>query len=396
MPLFSIKAVNNSGERFKEVLEAPDHNAIKEVLKERGLIPVEIKEVSKKKSLFHKITEKDILSFTQELHSLLEAGLGLDRALRVLSEHSAKPAMREVISSIYLDIEKGLSLSQALSKHRGFSSVYVNMVRAGEMSGGLEASLKRLVQFLEINISTKDEIKGALTYPGLLTGVGIVALSVIVFYVIPRFQKMFEELGSVIPLSTQIVFSVSSFLSSYWWVLAGMAILTYGGLRYYIQLPRGEEFIDTLKLKIPVLRDIFMRLIIARFSRTLGSLLVGGVPLLDSIRLAREVTGNRIISERLRPLEDGVKKGRGVALPLRESGAFPPLLSQMVSIGEEAGRLEETFLSIAERYEKEVTVHIKRLIGLFEPIMIIVMGTIVAVIVISMLLAIFSINEMPI
>ncbi|MCX7793634.1 MAG: type II secretion system F family protein [Thermodesulfovibrionales bacterium] len=396
MPLFSIKAVNSSGVRLKEVIEAPDINVIKDILKERSLIPVEIKEISKRRPFFKKINEKDILSFTQELRNLLEAGLGLDRALRVLSEHSAKPVMREIISKVYLDIEQGLSLSQSLAKHREFSSVYVNMIRSGEMSGALEASLKRLEHFLEINISTKDEIKGALIYPALLTGVGIIALGVIIFYVIPRFKKMFEELGSVIPFSTQIVFSVSSFLSSFWWIIAGAFAFILLATRYYIQLPQGRNFIDDIKLRIPVLKEIFMRLAVARFSRTLGSLLQGGVPLLESIRLAREVAGNRIISEKLKPLEEGVRKGRGVAIPLKESGAFPPVLSQMVSVGEEAGRLEETFLSIAERYEREVTSHIKRLIGLFEPIMIIVMGTIVAVIVISMLLAIFSINEMPI
>lgn len=396
MALFRIKAVNPSGLRFKEIIEAPGLDEIKDILKERNLIPVEIREVSRRRSLFKKITDKDILTFTQELRSLLEAGLGLDKALRVLSEHAAKPAMREIISKIYLDIEQGLSLSQALSKHREFSSVYVNMVKSAEMSGALESSLKRLEDFLDINISTKEEIKGALIYPGLLTGVGILAIAVIVFYVIPRFKRMFEELGSVIPLSTQIVFSVSSFLSSYWWLMGGGFVLIFLAARYYMQLPRGRDFIDEIKLKIPVLRDIFIRLTVARFSRTLGSLLQAGVPLLESIRLAREVAGNRIMSDRLKPLEDGVRKGRGVAGPLRESGAFPPVLCQMVSVGEEAGRLEETFLSIAERYEKEVTSHIKRLIGLFEPVMIIVMGTIVAVIVISMLLAIFSINEMPI
>lgn len=396
MPFYSIKAVNSSGQRLKEIIEAPDFNTIKDILKERNLIPVEIKEVPRKRPLFRKINEKDILIFTQELRSLLEAGLGLDRALRVLSEHSAKPSMREVISRIYLDIEQGLSLSQALSKHREFSSVYVNMVKSGEMSGTLEHALKRLEHFLEINIFTKEEIKGALIYPSLLTGVGFVALGIIIFYVIPRFKRMFEELGSVIPLSTQIVFSVSTFLASYWWVLGGGLFLIFLGIRYYMQLPQGRDFIDDLKLKIPVLKDIFIRLTIARFSRTLGSLLEGGVPLLESIRLAREVTGNRAISDRLKPLEEGVRKGRGVAIPLRESGAFPPVLSQMVSVGEEAGRLEVTFLSIAERYEREVTAHIKRLIGLFEPVMIIIMGLIVAVIVISMLLAIFSINEMPI
>ncbi len=395
MPLYIIKAVNTSGMRLREEIEAQDLDSIKNLLKERGLIPVEIREIPSRRPLFKRIGDKDILAFTQELRSLLEAGVPVDRALRILSEHSARPRMREIILKIYRDIEQGLSLSQALAKHREFSTVYLNMIRAGELSGALEDSLKRLEEFLEINISTKEEIKGALLYPALLTGVGLTALGVIVFYVIPRFKKMFEELGAVIPLTTQLVFSASSVLQSYWWIIGLIIILAGLALKISAGSPKGRDFIDEIKLKIPFLKEIYLRLIIARFSRTLGSLLQAGVPLLDSIRLARDVSGNRIISKRLRPIEEGVRKGRGVANPLKESGAFPPLLCQMVSVGEEAGRLEETFITIAERYEKEVAQYIKRLISLFEPVMIIVMGTIVAFIVISMLLAIFSINEIP-
>lgn len=395
MPFYIVKAVNNSGARFKEEIEAPDPSAIKNILREKGLIPVEIKERATRKPIFKTISDRDILTFTQELRSLIESGLPVDRALRVLSEHSAKPLMREIISTIYKDIEQGLSLSQAIAKHREFSPIYINMVKAGEMSGGVENSLKRLEDFLEIGISTKEEIKSALIYPALLTGVGIIALVVIVFYVIPRFQKMFEELGSVMPFTTQMVFSISSFLSTYWWVIVGGLIILYAGVKTYVNSPKGRYSIDELKLKFPFLKDIFMRMSIARFSRTLGSLLQAGVPLLDAIRLSRDVIGNRIISEKLRPLEEGVRKGRGVAVPIRESDAFPAIISQMITVGEEAGRLEETFLTIAERYEKESTQHIKRLISLFEPLMIIIMGTMVAFIVISMLLAIFSINEMP-
>jgi type II secretory pathway component PulF len=396
MPLYTVKVVDKKGVRIREEIEAPDINSLRDILRQKDLLPVEIKEASRKFSLSKGINEKDILAFTQELRNLLEAGLPVDRALLILSEHSAKSSMKEVISKIYLDIEQGLSLSQAISKHKGFSPVYINMIKAGELSGNLEDALRRLEDFLHITISTKEEIKGALIYPALLTGVGFVALGIIVFYVIPRFQKMFEELGSVVPLTTQIVFSVSSFLSSFWWLFLGLIFLIITGLRIYGSSEKGKNFIDELKLKIPVLKDIFMGLIISRFSRTLGSLFQAGVPLLESLRLARDVAGNRIISERLKPIEDGVKKGRGVALPLRESGAFPPLICQMISVGEEAGRLEETFLNIAERYEKESASYIKRLLNLFEPVMIIVIGMIVAIIVISMLLAIFSINEMPV
>lgn len=395
MPLYKVKAVNMSGVNLGETIEAKDVNNLKAILREKGFIPIEISEVKQKRSLFHTINERDILFFTQELSSLLDAGLPLDRALGTLREHTAKPAMRNIIDRIMKDIEKGRSFSQAISGYPDFSDVYVNIIKASEAMGTLEESLRRLARFYEINISAKEEIKGALIYPLLLACVGVIAIGVIVFYVIPRFEKMFSELGATIPLTTSLVFSLSGFLSSYWWVIMAFILLSFSGFRYYAMKPEGRLLWDRIRLRIPFLKDIFMRIAISRFLRTLGSLLEGGVPLLDALRLSRDVTGNRFISESLSPIEDGVRKGRGVSVPLKEISIFPPLIVEMVAVGEEAGRLEETFLRIAERYETETRELIKRGVRLFEPLMIVLMGGIVAFIVISILLAIFSINEMP-
>ncbi len=394
MPLYKVKAVNMSGVKLSETMEAHDINSLKSQLREKGLIPLEISDVKERKGLLTRINDKDILFFTQELSSLLDAGLPLDRALGILREHTTKRKMKEIIDKIIRDIEKGRSFSQAISVYPEFSDVYVNIIRASEAGGTLEESLRRLTRFYEVNISAREEIKGALIYPMLLTCVGIIAVGIIVFYVIPRFEKMFYELGAAIPLTTEMVFSISRLLSGYWWLILVLMISSITGLRYYAMKPEGRLLWDKIRLRIPFLREIFMRIAISRFLRTLGSLLEGGVPLLDALRLSRDVTGNRVISERLAPLEEGVRKGRGLSAPLKELNVFPPLIVEMIAVGEEAGKMEETFINIAERYEAETRELIKRSVRLFEPIMIVVMGSIVAFIVISILLAIFSVNEM--
>ncbi len=396
MPLYKVKAVNMSGVKLSETIEAHDINSLKTLLREKGLIPIEISDVKERKGFLTRINDKDILFFTQELSSLLDAGLALDRALGILREHTTKRTMKDIIDKIIRDIEKGRSFSQALSVYPEFSDVYVNIIRASEAGGTLEESLRRLTRFYEVNISAREEIKGALIYPMLLTCVGIIAISIIVFYVIPRFERMFYELGAAIPVTTELVFNISSLLSSYWWIIPGFIILSLTVFRYYSMRPEGRFLWDRMRLRIPFLREIFMRIAISRFLRTLGSLFEGGVPLLDALRLARDVTGNKFISQRLAPLEEGVRKGRGLSSPLKELNVFPPLIVEMIAVGEEAGKMEETFINIAERYERETRELIRRGVRLFEPIMIVVMGSIVAFIVISILLAIFSVNEMSI
>ncbi len=351
---------------------------------------------SKEISFFERVTSKDLLTFTQELGNLLDSGLPIDRALYVLSEHSEKKAFRAIIREVYVDIQKGNSLSYAMGKHKIFPKVYVNMIKAGETGGILETVIKRLVSFLETTISFKQEIISALIYPVLLTVVGGLAVAVLMLYVIPRFSQIFTDMGQALPLPTIVLIRVSNAFASYWWVVlaaVGAAVLMVRG---YSNTAEGRAYIDGLKLKLPVLRKLSMKLIISRFSRTFGTLLQSGVPIIEAIRISREVVDNEMIAKRLAVVEEGVSKGRGMSQPLRESGVFPAIVTQMVTVGEEAGRLEETFLLIAERFEVETKDLIKRFISLFEPALILLMGSVVGFIVVSMLIGIFSINEIPI
>lgn len=397
MPNFVYEAVDSSGRRLKETATSSDEDTLKASLRERGLVLLSVRAARVREgALFERVTSKDLLTFTQELGNLLDSGLPIDRALYVLAEHSEKRPLRTVIREVYIDIQKGNSLSVAMARHKVFPRVYVNMVKAGESGGILEKVIKRLVVFLETTITFKEEIVSALVYPILLTVVGGLAVAVLMLYVIPNFAQIFSDMGQALPLPTLLLIRVSSSFASYWWAIAGALLAVVLLLRGYSKTSEGKSYLDGLKLRLPFVRRLSMRFIISRFSRTFGTLLQSGVPILEAIRVSRDVIDNEIISRQLETLEEGVSKGRGLAQPLRESGVFPPIVNQMVAVGEEAGRLEETFLLIADRFEDETRNYIKRFVSLFEPALILLMGLVVGMIVISMLIGIFSINEIPI
>lgn len=397
MPFYKFEAVDAFGKKVRESSSFPDENSLKTALKERGLMPLAIRvQEPREGAFFEKITSKDLLTFTQELGNLLDSGLPIDRALYVLSEHAEKKAFRRIIREIYIDIQKGGSLSGAMGKHKVFPRVYTNMIKAGESGGILEPVIKRLVAYLETTITFREDLISALIYPILLTVVGGLAVAVLMLYVIPNFAKIFSDMGQALPLPTLILIKVSTAFAAYWW--AGLLAVIASGflIRGYAKTAEGRAFIDNLSLQIPLLKTLRMKMIISRFSRTFGTLLQSGVPILEAIRISRDVIDNDIIAKRISVVEEGVSKGRGVSSPLRESGVFPPIVNQMVTVGEEAGRLEETFLLIAERFETETRNLIKRFVSLFEPALILLMGLVVGMIVISMLIGIFSINEIPI
>ncbi len=397
MPLYSYEAADRYGKKVSASIEAEDETALKSELKKEGLIPLRIKPVERREGpMISRITRKDLLVFTQELGNLLESGLPIDRAIYILSEHSGKPTMRSILQEVYIDIQRGQSLSQALAKHKIFPRVYVNMVKAGEIGGIMEAVIRRLAAFLETTVAFREELTSALIYPLLLTGVGGLAVAVLMIYVVPKFAQIFEDMGQALPLPTLVLLGISGWVASYWWAIVALIVAGVFLIKSYSRTAEGRFFMDGLKLKTPVVSGIHMKIIIARFARTLGTLLASGVPILDAIRVSREVVGNEVVSDKLRVLEEGVSKGRGVAAPLKESGVFPPIVSEMIAVGEEAGRLEDTFLTIADRFESESTATIKRAASLLEPAMILLMGLIVGFIVISMLVAVFSINEIPI
>jgi type II secretory pathway component PulF len=317
MPLYTYEAADRAGRKVRSSMEAADEASVITSLQEKGLIPLGIK-AARARTLFPsgRLTRKDLLTFTQEFGNLLEAGLPVDRALFVLSEHSEKEAMRAMLQEVYIDIQRGQSLSQALGRHKVFPRLYVNMIRAGEVGGMLETVVKRLA-------------------PVLLSVVGMLSVVFIMLFVVPRFAELFQDVGQALPTPTLVLIALTDFVFAYWWLmLLGLAVLVLAA-RSYAATEEGQAFVDGLKLRVPVVKDIHMKLLIGRFSRTLGTLLESGVPILESIRVSREVLGNEVVEERLAGLEEGVQKGRGVSTPLRESGVFPPVVGQIISVGRE-------------------------------------------------------------
>jgi general secretion pathway protein F len=344
-----------------------------------------------------RITTKDLLTFTQELGSLLEAGLPIDRAIYVLSQHSAKAPMRTVLAEVYKDIQRGQALSQALTRHpKVFPRLYINMIRAGEVGGILEKVIQRLAGFLETSVAFQEELTSALVYPIVLSVVGGLAVIFILLFVIPRFAVMFDGMGQALPTPTLVLLNLSVFIRSFWWMIIGGVVFVVLLVRSYLATEEGRVLMDNIKLGTPLINALHLKSIIARFTRTLGTLLESGVPILEAIMVSREVVGNSVISAKLSTLEEGVRKGRGVSTPLKECNVFPSVVVQMIAVGEEAGKLDKTFLTVANRYESESRSLIKRVMALVGPLLILLMATVVGLIVISMLLAVFSINEIPI
>lgn len=397
MPLYTYEAAEKTGKKVTDTIECANEGEVRERLGELGLMPLAIKTVEARRSpTFSRVNSKDLMTFTSELANLIESGLPLDRALYVLSVHSEKAVMREVLTEVYKDLQRGQSLSSALSRQKAFPKLYVNMVRAGEAGGILEEVLHRLAGFLETTVAFKEELITALVYPAVLTGVGGSAVAVILIFVLPRFAEMFDSLGQEMPAPTRMLMGLNAMLTSYWWLVLIVIALSVLLGRSYMATSEGRQFMDNLKLRLPIVRGLHTKAMIARFSRTLGTLLKSGVPILEAIMVSREVVGNDVVSGRLLVLEEGVRKGLGVAGPLRESGVFPSIVVEMIAVGEEAGRLDQTFISVAERFESESRSMIKRSMSIVGPVIILAMAGIVALIVFSMLLAVFSINEIPI
>jgi general secretion pathway protein F len=381
-------------------MEAPDAKAVVERLHREAYFPIEVSPQGERRPLWpalggRRIKHRDLLAFTQELATLFEAGLPLDRALSVLEELSANARLKAVIGDLLRSVRSGTSFGDALAKHhpRPFSRLYINMVRAGEKGGVLEVTLRRLAEFLEAAQEFRDAIASALIYPALLTFVSGAAVVFLLTFVIPRFADIFADLGQAIPLPTQMLLSVSQSLSEYWWVLGLLVVAGLLGARIALATSQGRLTWDRACLRMPLLGEMVLKLETSRFARTLGTLLRSGVPMLAALEVIKEMLGNQLLARAVERLGEGVKRGAGLSVPMGQSGVFPALALHMVRVGEETGRLEEMLLKVAETFEADVRRAVKRLIGLLEPSIILTMGLLVGFIVVAMLMAIFSINE---
>ncbi len=396
MAIFSYKATTIQGAVVDGVIEASDEKSAVERLRNSGFIPLRVSSsTGKSKKVFSLKSKKgDLLIFTTELSALLSAGLPLDRSLNILSQISEDKYMKGIIQSILKSIREGNSFSESLQKHPDiFPRIYINMVRAGEVGGVLDIVLDKLNEYLESTKELKDHIFSAMIYPSILLFTGSISIIVLLTYVLPKFSVIFAELGSSLPLPTEILLTFSNSLKSFWWLILILHIIGIFILKIYIKTPSGRYKWDFLKLKL--FKDIVTKLETARFCRTLGTLIKSGVPLLQALSNSKEVINNQVISSAIDKVSKGAKEGKGVSAPLYQANIFPELALSMIKVGEETGQLDEMLIKVATTYEKSLRLTIKRFISFVEPAMILFMGLIIGFIVLAMLMAIFSITEIP-
>ena len=397
MPVFAYRSTTKEGIVAEGVIEAADEKSAIERLKNTGVIPLEVRaprEGGLKEKLRLKTRRLDLVTFTAELSALLGAGLPLDRSLNILAEISEHRRMKEVVLSLLKSIREGGSFSEALQKHpEDFSRLYVNMVRAGEAGGFLDVILERLNEFLESSKELKEHVFSAMIYPTILFITGGLSIIVLLTFVLPRFSVIFAELGSSLPVSTQILLAVSNALKSYGWILLILLVAAGFAFKNYIRTDGGKYKWDAIKLRL--MGDVIIKLETARFCRTLGTLLASGVSLLQALNNAREVVSNQVIASAIESVSRGAKEGKGISGPLSQTGIFPPLALSMIKVGEETGQLDQMLIRIAVSYEKSLRQAVKRFMGFLEPALILIMGLVIGFIVISVLLAIFSITEIP-
>lgn len=396
MAVFSYMATTMAGVMVEGVIEAPTQDVAIDRLKNSGVIPIKVtaprQSLGKKLSL--RSSKADLLTFTTELSVLLSAGLPLDRGLNVLSETSESKEMKGIVQSILKSIREGNSFSEALKKHpKVFPVLYINMIKAGEAGGVLATVLDKLNEFLESTKELKDNVVSAMIYPTVLGITGGFSIIILLTFVLPKFTAIFAEIGGSLPLTTQILLAVSNGFRSFWWV--GLAILIAGffAFKAYVRSEGGRYQWDVLKLKL--MEDVIRKLETARFCRTLGTLLRSGVSVLPALNNSKDVISNQVIAARIDAVLKGVKEGKGIAGPLSEAKVLPPLALSMMKVGEETGQLDSMLIKVANAYEKSLREAVKRFMGILEPAIILGMGLIIGFIVISMLVAIFSITDLP-
>jgi type IV pilus assembly protein PilC len=339
------------------------------------------------------VSTRDLAIFTRQFATMINAGLPLVQCLDILSKQTEKTAFRQIIAQVMRDVEAGTTLAEALAKKENkkvFDELFVNMVEAGEAGGILDDILMRLATFIEKLEALKRKIKSAMVYPSVVLSVAVLATCFMLLFIIPTFAKMFTQFGGELPLPTKIVMGMSSFLRAYWWVMLAGLVGGVVGIRRFYQTDVGRLRIDGLMLKIPVLGDVLRKGAVARFTRTLGTLISSGVPILTGLEITARTAGNKIIQNAIMAARSSIREGETISAPLRQSTVFPPMVVQMISVGEETGALDEMLNRIADFYDDEVDTAVESLTSLIEPIMIVVMGTIVGGMVVAMYLPMFK------
>ena len=403
MTVYSYKATDKSGKFVEGDIDAPDYHAAVQQIRQLNYFPVKVAEGKNKISsglklslpqLGSKVSTKDLMTITLQLATLVDAGLTLDEGLSTLIKLAETEQIRSILTDIRKQVHAGSNFADALEEHPDvFSKLYVNMVRAGEAGGMVGEALARLAMFLEKSVELKNNIRSAMVYPAILSLVGGAAVIILITFVVPQFSKLFEDMGAALPLPTQIMLGLSSLIINYWLALVLAILGGIGAFTFYVRTDKGRLQWDTLLLKLPLFGPLIRKIEVSRFSLTMATLLKSGVPILKAMGIVQSILINRVISDAVGNLKQALKRGKGLSGPLQEAGVFPPMAVHMITVGETSGALDEMLTKVSQTYDKEVEQAIKQVISLIEPMMILFMAIVIGFIVVSMLLAIFSAND---
>jgi type IV pilus assembly protein PilC len=399
MPYFNWKGKNSYGDKRKGVIEAPNIEAARAHLKKIRITPSKLKE--KPKDLFEniaffkpKVTPKDVVIFTRQLSTMIDAGLPLVQGLEILANQMENPTFKKILTQVRLDVEGGTTFADALKKHpKVFDSLFCNMVDAGEVGGILDTILARLSIFMEKSMTLKKRVKGAMIYPIICLCISIIILGIILLFVVPVFEQMFADFGAALPVPTQIVVNLSNFVQqNFLYGLFFIAFVIFAFKKYY-STEKGEKKIDAMVLELPIVGDLVRKVAVAKFTRTLGTMLKSGVPILESLSVVAKTSGNKVIEIAVTRTADAISEGRPIAEPLEETGVFPIMVVQMINVGEAVGALDAMLEKIADFYDEEVDQAVENLTAMIEPFMMVFLGGMIGGLVVAMYLPIFKMGE---
>jgi type IV pilus assembly protein PilC len=394
MPMFEYTARSQTGQIQKGQLDVSNKDDVSAYLRKNRLILVSVREAPKQIKLGmggSRVKTRDIVIFTRQFATMINAGLPLVQSLNILASQTENKTLAEVTKAVVYDVESGNTLADAFSKHpKAFSTLYVNMVAAGEAGGILDTILLRLATFLEKNDALVRKVKGAMIYPGVIISVAAIAICILLVFVIPTFQSMFSSAGLELPLPTRVVIGMSDFLIGYWWAILAAAGGAVFALKSYYATEAGRLQIDTMMLKAPVLGDVIRKSAVSRFTRTLGTLVSSGVSILEGLEITAKTAGNQVVHNAVMESRQSIAGGETIAAPLERSKVFPPMVISMIAVGEQTGGLDEMLSKIADFYDEEVDVAVSALLSLMEPAMIVGLGVIVGGMVVAMYLPIFD------
>ncbi len=397
MQVYVWKGINSYGEKRKGELEAVDEAAARAQLRRMRIENIKIKEKPKdileNIALFQpKVTGKDVVVFTRQLSTMIDAGLPLVQCLQILAKQQSNPTFRKVLLEIQEDVETGTTLADSMRKHpKIFDNLYSNMIEAGELGGILDTILARLAVFKEKSMALKKKIKGAMTYPAICLAIAILILIVILVFVIPVFAKMFADFGSALPLPTQIVVNMSNFVKANFFYMAVAVMLFVYIIKKIYNTEKGRLKMDNFFLHAPVAGPLIRKVAVSKFTRTLSTMLQSGVPILDALQVVAKTSGNKIIERSVFRVADSIAEGRPIAEPLEETGVFPNMVVQMINVGESVGALDTMLEKIADFYDEEVDQAVENLTAMLEPLMMVVLGGMIGGLVVAMYLPIFKI-----